>query len=890
MQIKVSAALIVLLFIMRFAYGQNGQRSIVFGSIADSISNVELKNATISVFDKTKRYVFTSKDDGSFYIDKLQKGQYELQFSFVGYKPQKRLVEITDTERSLNLGKILLSLNVTQLNTVAIKDARPPIVIRKDTIEYNTDRYSQQANYAIADLLRKLPGLQIDQNGTVTSQGTAIDRVLVDGKPFFGDNKKLALQNLPAEIADKIQVYDGLSDRSNFTGVDDGEHTKTLNIVTKKTKRNGYFGKLKLGLSNNDLYNVNANVNAFNETQRISVTGQSNNGNFNNTMAGGFPSSNNTGFLKNTSAGINISQVINKKTSIDGSYYFENNNQSINQQFLTQYFSTVNTLPQVNKKNNNSKLLSNSHQLNLNLTSNIDSNNSLLIRSNILYSNKNQIISNNEIVDNTKSLISNAKTESDVSGNNLNAVINVLFTHKFNKKGRTLTFNGSLNSRLSINNNRYNNSLYNYTNMITDSTNQFSKERSPSYNWAGFIAFTEPLSKNSLIEFRLTNTVVNSTSAKNTYNYNLITGEYTNLDTLLSNNFQSTNRSSVLGINYQYSSNKFNINAGIGFQADNLSSINVSKNIALSQSFLNAAPIASINYHLTNNKNIQFNYQGRTSEPDLEQLQPITDKSDPLFIIKGNPNLKQTFVNALRFSYSASNPKNYSHLFISIQGNLISNQIVNSVTIFDNGVQQNEPININGNFNTSGYINYGLSFKNPNIDLNYSTNFAHSINKTVINGTVNNESSYTIGQTIGINYNVGSILDLTLNGTPSYNVVKSSSNYLSTNQYFSTIISTYASLINKNGWLIASSFNYVYNRGISTDFNGSIPLWNISLGRQLLKNKQLETKLLIFDVLNQNKNIYRVSAVNYIQDVQNNVQKRFFMFSLTYNLKSFKQK
>ena len=255
------------------------------GTVVDSTTRKPLMEATVSLLsvrDSSMSHYMITNGDGEFTFTNVAVGNYRLLITYVGYRNKSRRISVTRDTPTIGAGTLELVPQSVNLNEVVIKQEAPPVTIKQDTIEFNAGSFKTQPNADAENMLKKLPGVDVARDGTITAQGQAVKKVLVDGKPFFGDDPKMATRNLPADIIDKIQLFDQQSDQSQFTGVDDGNRDKTINIVTKKDKRKGYFGQQSAGAgpsaSSNDLrYAAKLNLNRFNEDQQISLVGQANN-------------------------------------------------------------------------------------------------------------------------------------------------------------------------------------------------------------------------------------------------------------------------------------------------------------------------------------------------------------------------------------------------------------------------------------------------------------------------------------------------------------------------------------------------------------------------------------------------------------------------------------
>jgi hypothetical protein len=921
--------IVLLLFLCAGGVMVNAQRSAtgsIQGKLLDTSSSQILKAATISLLNTTDSSLISytiSDDDGMFKLDKVDQGTYLLQIVYQGYAVRHRKVTISADKLSVNLGNIYLKALTNTLEDVVVKSS-PPIMVKKDTVEFNAGSFTTKPNAVAEDLLKKLPGVDVDKDGNVKAQGEQVQRILVDGKRFFGDDPKMATKNLPPDVIDKIQVFDALSDQSSFTGFDDGNRVKTINIITKKDKRKGYFGKAVAGVGNKELYDNNFNINRFNGNQQMSVIGQANNtnkqsfsvqdilGTFNNGAGGGrgyggrggggsSSGSNNNGLTTTWALGGNYRDVWGKSTDAYGSYFYNNIRTNREQKSLTE-----NLYPNDSSIFNNSDAVSVNRNINqrfnFNIETQFDSANSMIIRPNGSYQQTSSSSSSVTTSVKGKSLpLSNSSASTNQQNNGYNGSIDLLFRHKFAKRGRSfsidLNFGGSSNDGEGRNfsNNTY---IVNGRDSVHNINQRFDT-RSNGQSFSPTLSYTEPVGKHSIVELNYNFNYNKNSSDRFTYNYDSVSEKYLTLDSLLTNTYRNTYYSNRATLNYRYQKDNFNFSIGSGVQFGNLTSDNESKNISLTQHYTNLYPTANLNYRFSRTSNLRFNYSGRTAQPSAQQLQPVIDNSDPLNIKMGNPDLKQSFTHSFRLLYNSFNTVTQKNMFLTLNASFISNNIVNATkTILSTGVDSIKPVNLNGNYSISAYFNYGFPIKSPKSNLNFATNLSHSRSVSLIttvqkagdeNGKTqqNTTNNYTLGETIKWTTNLKDNFDMNFSATPTYNIAKYSVQPGQNANYFSQVLSVEATYYTKSGWILGSDFNHTLYSGRAQGYNTSVPLWNASIAKQFLKNKAGELRLSVFDLLNQNVSITTQTTENYIQSVQNKVLTRYVLLTFTYNLRNF---
>jgi hypothetical protein len=921
---KKLLSLLSLVFLVSFASAQSV--ATVKGVLIDSLNKQSLKDASIVVLaaSDSSLEVFTlAKADGSFIINNAPFGEMLVQVKFQGYEPFSKKIIFSAKNSSVDLGTIYLKTAANDLGNVTVTQS--PVKMNKDTVEFTASAFKTKPNAVAEDLLKKIPGIQVDKDGGIKAQGETVQRVLVDGKRFFGDDPKMATRNLPPDIIDKIQVFDAASDQSAFTGFDDGNRVKTINITTRKDKRKGYFGRAALGAGANSddaLYDNNINISKFNGDQQITFTGQANNVNKQNfsvqdmlgslggggfggggggrgggaTMGGGgggglLGTGGGGGIVKTLAAGLNYKDNWGTKTQFSGSYFYNDQTTTRDQNSLTENLVTGSTDSSIFSKQVQSSVTNNkNHRINFNIETNFDTSNTLIIRPNISFQN-----THSETFQTTSSTrgkltsLNSSRVNSVRDNEGINGSLEATFRHRFAKKGRTYSI--GLNSSYNTNDGSGSNWSQNQYNLpsrsYTDTLDQIYTTNRDGKNNSATLSYTEPIGKNKQIEFNYNISSNVNNSGRATQGYNKATNNYDIAVPNLSNIFENTFNANRVTVNYRIQNAKYNFSIGSGLQVGDLVSKNISTNVNLKQHFVNLFPSANFRYDFTKAKNMRFFYNGRTSQPSAEQLQPVIDNSNPLLIRTGNPNLKQQFSHSFRFLFNSFDIFTQKIIFATLSGSFIENDIQNSTTISGGGVQTIKPVNLSGTYNINGFFNYGFPIKKPKSNLNLMANVSRNQTQTLVNSISNFTRNTNLGGTISWTTNIKEGFDMNFSSNSNLTMARYTLQPQQNGDFFSQTVSTEATIYSKSGWVLSTDFDYIYNAGRSEGFNTSIPLWNASLSKQMLKNKAGELKFYVFDLLNQNISISRNVTSNYIQDLQTRVLKRYFMISFTYNLRKF---
>ncbi len=871
---------------------------VVVGKVMDSTQKQSLKDATVSLLDATDstlEEVVLAKPDGSFELRRVKPGSYLLHIIFLNYSPFYKKVTINDLNSAVDVGTVYLQPKATSLNDIVV--VQSPIVMKKDTVEFNASSFKTKPNAVAEDLLKKLPGVEVASDGTVKAQGEQVKRILVDGKRFFGDDPLMATKNLPPDVIDKIQVFDDLSDQSKFTGFDDGNRVKTINITTKKDKRKGYFGKAVAAAGTDETYDEMFNFHRFNSTKQISALGQANDVNKQNFSnqdilgtgggRGGRGSGGGTGSGITTtwSGGTNLRQDWKNNSTFSGSYFYNQQHNSIVQNSLTQNIITADSSNYNNQSERDLKMNYN-HRINLNLEENFDSSNSLTIRPNISFQKTDY--TTNQLSNLTTAILKpdsiyNTNYGSLQNNKGYNGSVDLSLKHKFKKNFRTTSL--ALNIQKSNNDGSLNNNSVNdyFKPIHTDSVFQNITTGSTGFSISPTLSYTEPLAKNQMMEINVNYNYSKNTALRNTHNQQQV------FEPTYSNDFENTYHSSRVTLSYRLQNAKYNFNIGTGVQVGELNSINHTTDSTINQRYTNFTPTANFTYNFSKSNNLRIYYTGRTGQPSVSQLQPVTTTNDSINFSKGNPSLQQQFTHSFRFLYTNFDMATQRVIFASINASTIVNDIQNS-TFYNRGSQTTMPVNLSGTYNVSGYFNYGFPLKKPKSNLSFITNFSYSQSQNLVQDTSNFTRNTTMGESISWTTNMSEKFDVNFKSSTNYNIANYSLQPTQNANYITQTFSVEATYYSKSGWMFATQFDYTYSGNRTAGYNTSVPLLNPYIAKQFLKNKAGELKLSIFDLLNQNTSVSRTISNNTITDSRTNTLTRYAQLTFTYNLRRFNDK
>ncbi len=902
------------------------------GKVADKDSKTPISGATVNLVsqrDSTNIKQVVSDNSGNFVISELNPGSYTVRISFSGYEKIEQKINLqasNTTAIPFNLGKL-----ATELTGVTVTAKAAPVRQKGDTTEFSASQFKVNPDATAEDMIKKLPGITVARDGTVTAMGEQVKKVTVDGRDFFGDDATAALKNLPAEVIDKIQVFDKLSDQAQLTGFDDGNSVKTVNIVTKSGIKNGQFGRIYAGIGTDGRYTAGGNTSFFKGNRRISLVGNFNNinqqnfgsqdllgvtssgrggGNFGGGRGGGggnfgggggdFNVGQSSGISKTNAAGINFSNNYGKKVTLTASYFF--NNSRNNNESLTNTETIIDPKNQFSVQRSNSITDNTNHRINMRLEYKIDSANSLFIIPSLSFQkNKSTSMSSYQNFYGLNDSISTslANSNSDRSGYNIRN--NILFRHAFPKRGRSLSLgfntNWTKNDGETITDATY--KFYN-GGIATDSLqNRLSDNDTHGYTIGGNIAYTEPIGKKGQLQIDYTPSVQKNKADQQTFSYD--GQKYSMFDTTLSNRFDNTVITNNAGINYRLNQSRdeqFSI--GVNFQNSRLESDRVFPTVtSVDQSFFSVLPNLMWRKKISTNANIRVFYRASTSFPSVTQLQDVVNLSNPLSVSSGNPDLKQSYTHFLSGRYSYTNSKTsksfFANLFLQTASDYISNatyiattdSVIQQNIVLKRGSQLSKPVNLNGYKSLRTFFTYSMPIKLIKTTLNLNAGFSY----TKLPGQINYEKTFTNNYVynggVVLASNISEYVDFNLSYTANFNDAKSSGAQSNNSKTVNQAIGAQVNLLSKKGWFLQNDVSGNTYSGLSAGLNQSFWLWNAAIGKKFLKNNAGELKLSVFDLLKQNQSIVRTVKENSIQDVQTQVLRQYFMLTFTYSLKNF---
>lgn len=909
---KSGKCLLMLLMILfsPMAFAQQSGVNVT-GSVVEQGSDTPIEQATVrllNVKDSAMVRGVVSARNGSFTLKNVKKGSYLLHITFIGYDPLYQPLQITGKKNPVNVGKLELSDGAIELGEAVVIGKAPEVTVRNDTVEYNADSYKVTEGSVLEDLLKKMPGVEVDSEGKITVNGKEVKKVMVDGKEFFSDDPKVASKNLPAKMIDKLQVLDKKSDMAQMTGFDDGEEETVINLTVKPGMKQGWFGNAYGGYGSKDRYEGNAMVNRFVNNDQITFMGGANNTNnmgfsdLASTMfsgmgggggrRGGFGAG--SGITSSGNAGLNFSKEFKPdKLTLGGNTRYSHSDNDARSKSDRQ-----NILPGDSSSYDNSEAMSRTKSDNFGVDFRLewkpDTMTQLIFRPSFSLSHSmNDNFSDATTLDNERDTVNTNKSSnySESNGYNLNASID--FSRKLNNKGRVFsaTLSGGNSNSYSDGMNRSDIVYFNQTDALKNSIiDQRSRYDNKGFNYRAYVSWVEPIGHNNFIQATYSISQRKQEALKNVYNQDA-DGIYNVLDSAYSQSYRNNFISQRASLSFKSQRAKFNYTIGLNLDPSYSSSENFVGDTTLSKitrKVVNLSPMAQFNYMFDKRTNLRIMYNGRTSQPSMTQLQPVADISDPTNITIGNPDLNPRYTNNVFIRFQQFTPEKQRAFMIMANGSYIINDIV-SYTSYnqETGVKTTTYKNVNGNYSGNVRMMLNTPLKNKKFSINSMTMASFANSNGYINEEKNTNRNLILSERGGIDFR-SSYLDLGVNGNIRYNATSNSLQKENNQNTFNYGAGGYTTIYLPLNFKIESDVNWSTNSGYGDGFKQNEVLWNASASKSFLKNNQGTLRFKIYDILQQRSNISRSITASYIQDSEYNTLGSYFMVHFIYRFSIFK--
>lgn len=885
----------------------------VRGKVLDSVSKIPMEAATVyleTIQDSVLITFGITNQKGEFLLEgNAGQKRANLFFSYAGYKNVKIPIAL---ESNIQLGDTYLSPQTQMLTEVEVTAARVPITIKKDTLEFNADSFTTRPDATVEDVLKKLPGVEVDSDGKITVNGKEVNQVLVNGQVFFSTDPKVATKSLPKEIINKIQITDTKSKTQEYTGEDGDGETKTINLTIKEDKNKGYLGRASLGIGTDERYQTNGLLNYFSNKKRISLIASSNNINnsgfsfdeiydmvgnngsvsFNGNggfTVGGFSSGFGQGITTSSSFGVSYANEIDKVYEANGNYFL-----TLSDNFNDERTLRENILPDASFfTDTQSSFLGNtvghkgSAQLEYDLTEsfrisfrpsiNVTDTDSKDIRNTISTNDADELINSNETQTSSKRGRRNFSNELELI-KKIDTIGSYLRLSFENQNSSTTTDENFQSERLVFGNNP-SESLLDQETTVENNNDFYQLE----------FKYRQALNSSLSIEtgYRLETRKENNNRA--VFDFDEAANAYSDFNEALSSDFEFKNTANIPNIGLRYDDEKFRVRFSADYRDTKLENQDFLQTASFSKKYSNLLFNANVNYTLGRNKRLRVNYRGNFDAPNINQLQPIPNVSNPLNIVIGNPDLDPTISHRIRLNYNNYDWRSRSGLYVYMGINFDENRVANVTTTDEDFLRTTNFTNVNGNYDGYAGMGYSKQIKKDSLftlkwNFNPSINFARNIGFT--NGERLESNTVSLNPRVGVTYNYKEKIEIEPSYTLGYTDTKYSLDNINDLSFIRHEVSFRTTMYWPKNVIWGNDIVYNYNGNVGPGFDKDAVFWNMSLGYQFL-NKQMNFKVLAYDLLSQNINTRRTTGQDFIQDFQGTVLQRYFMFSLSYKFDQF---
>lgn len=888
----------------------------ITGKVMDAANKEALEASTIyaeSLKDSSLiSYTITGKTGDFDLAFNTQEPRVKLYVSYNGYQSQSR--SLTLDQRTLALGDFLLEIQAEQLEGVDVVGERVPVQIKKDTLEFNANSFKTRPDASVEDVLKKLPGVQVDLNGNITVNGKPVNRVLVNGQVFFDSDPKVATRSLPKEVIEKIQITDTKTRTEEFTGDQADGENKTINLTVKKDRNKGVFGRMAAGYGTDDRYQASGLLNYFNNTQRVSVLAASNNinspgfstdevfeavgGNVRNVRVSGRGGAfnvnginfgGNQGITTSTNAGASYANAEKDKYELSTNYFYGNSENFNDQRTLRENLLPDNTF--FTEDVTSTRGSSNSHRVSGDLEYNLSESFQISVRPAMTVNNTKTFSENTTRSFDEQQVPANENQTTNWSnGENRNYSNRMDFFKKLDTLGQFVRLTISNDNSTTVNLGRQNSRrevfgadpslvLLNQETTVNNAEDQYGIE----------FDYRFPISKALRLEFEYNYELNEQKNNREVFDFDENTGGYTSFNTLQSSDFEFRNirQSPSLGISYRKNRNFISLE-GV-FQRNDLKNEDFLQGTSFSKAYENVLLQFRAGLGVGKNTRIFMGYFPNVNVPSVGQLQPIPDVSNPLNIVVGNPNLDPEFTHRFSVNFNNYDWKSGQGFFIYASGNYVEDQVVALTTTDENFLRTTEFTNVDGAYNFNVGVGYNKQLKkNDNYTLSLRLDPNYSITKAInfSNGVQLETETSAPGIRASTTFSWNELMEI----EPQYSFRYNDTRYSLDRFEDVNFVTHNAGLRTTTYWpeniIWGNDITYTYNGNVSESFDKDALFWNMTLGVELFK-KQASLKVMAYDLLNQNINTQRTAGVDFVQDSQGTVLTQYFMVTMTWKFDQF---
>jgi hypothetical protein len=870
------------------------------GTVIDSTENTPLEAATISVFlasDSSLVSYALSGIKGEFAVhDVPRETACWLMVTFNGYNAVIKSFRIPAGKQELDIRAIRINKAYSELGQITVVAHKPPVVIRQDTIEFNVGSFVTRPNGMIEDVLRQMPGVEIESDGTITINGKKVSKVTLDGKEFFGDDPRIATRNLPKDIIDKIQVTDNRSRESRFNKIKTGDEDLAINLTIRKDKNQGWLGMAGAGYGSDKRHEAFANINYFNDGRQLSFLGNANNTNRGNYSGENFDISSSSGTLggggqgisTTQSGGLNFNENISSALRMSGSYFINGaNNKNVHRLQRQNILPDTTFLYYANSVTNNEHR---NHRLVLNSNYNPDSLTEIHLAVSVNIDNTEMSAGNDAIsIGGSGALINSSVNNFASHSGGWSGSGNIFIGKRFSKEGRSIstTVNFDYNHQPVREENKGENIFFDDNNETREWIDQRSDVSNKGKGISISLSYNEPMGEDVTLSLQHNYFNNRNKSDKQTNRFNPVTGNYDITDSLFTNAFINSTETHYPKLQLQFRRNKLRWSLGAGLQYITQDNMSTDESATIKQHHANFAPSANIGYNFSKTFNIDLYYTGRSQQPSIMQLQPVPDNRNPLYVTEGNPDLQPSFHHSIRIN--ARQTKGTSFWHASLAAATVICQIINETFFDEYGRRVSRPLNVNGNYNLTWNLQYSKSLKRRNfsfrLNLGARGNYTH--NTTFTNKIKNEANLYGISPTVSLNLTYKDIFSVQPSFNMRYQFAKYSLPTINDVQYNTKRLRMTMFWNYPKRLIIENSLLYTYNSRTAPGFRKGVTMWSAALNWQVFARQQGTIRLAVYDILKQNLGIYRHITEYYVEDSQSQVLQQYFLASFIYNLRRY---
>ncbi|MCY3705456.1 MAG: TonB-dependent receptor [Gammaproteobacteria bacterium] len=894
------------------AAAQTPDRHWVRGVVTDS-AGAALHNAMVVVLsrpDSVLAEYTLSSQDGRFTIEGLPAGGYILQVTLIGYRTLRRDFDVANA--GVDAGRVALAVTALEVDSVVVSVEHVPFVNQRDTFSYNVQAFPTPPNATVEELLRRLPGIDVDADGSITAQGEAVAKILVDGKEFFGDDPTVAMENLPADAIEQIAVYDKESDMAEFTGIPDGEEERTINLKLKEEAKAGYFGRargdiggdggsrarLTAPVGSEARYNGSLSLNRFSPTIQLALTANANNvnqgrsrGGFPNLaagMPGGGGGRSSDGLTETMSLGVNGSREFSEETWLRGSYTIRelDNLQDRSLQQRALFGSDVASLVDQTSKQEAGNV---SHRLDLNGQLEFSEGHELRLRMRgNARSSSLTSFANRQTHTLGGDMLNSATTDYFVDGNELGGDGRLTWRRRLNEEGRSIV--AELTSDLEDSDVSADlSSLVTGERRTRDGEDDAGgvREILQDHSRVGWtrtnsarLSLTQPLAEGHTVELFGQRNATHQD--RNNAVYDRVDGTLVH-NPGMSSGFERAYTYFQGGTRYSRNTETSWLTLGIRLQRSNLEGVILGRGASIANGYTHLLANARLKKEIKEGQTLQIRYDGSSREPSLTQLQPYADNTDPLNVYSGNPDLSPEYRHRVNADFRLFNEVTFINLRTFTRFTYTDNNISMSRVFDERGFQTRMPVNTSGEWSGSLGANFDTPIRRLGIDVELEYDVSYSEGTELVNHAANESRILRNSLEIGVDNREKDRIDVRASVSFNFNDVAYSLNQELDRGYVNSQYRAEATWHIGDAWTLESDFRHrVFDQGLFGDAR-NVARWDAAISRRVL-DERAEIELRAYDLLNQNQGVAITNSANYIQESRTDSLGQYFMLRVMYRL------